>query len=288
MAGGVVEHLRGEFLEYLEKERGYSLHTIRAYRIDLDSYLGFLKETKRGGKNREDVIAFIASLVDRGRDRRTISRHLSTLRSFFKYLIKKKEMDKNPTLMIKAPKLKKKLPTFLTIEAINEVLLIPSSKRDRAILELLYSCGLRASELVNLDLSDIDFGEEVVRVIGKRNQERIIPIGRAAVKAITAYLNERPQVDDPALFLNRFGGRLSTRSLQNIVRKYLLRVATASGTNPHIIRHSFATHLLSRGADLKSVQELLGHTTISATQVYTHVSIDQLIKEYMKSHPRAE
>lgn len=227
-------------------------------------------------------------MVKQGFDRRTVSRRLSTLRSFFKFLVKNNFIDNDPTILIKAPKIKKRLPSFLTIEAINETLKIASSMRDRAILELLYSCGLRASELVGLNLTDVNLDEELVRVIGKGNRERIVPIGRVAIGAIKDYLKKRPKVDDTAIFLNRFGKRLSSRSLQTIVRKHLLQIATATGTNPHILRHTFATHLLSNGADLRSVQELLGHSSISSTQIYTHVSIDQLIREYKKSHPRAE
>ncbi|HIE05904.1 MAG TPA: tyrosine recombinase XerC [bacterium (Candidatus Stahlbacteria)] len=288
MAGAVTEHLKEEFLEYLKKERRYSLHTIRAYEHDIDIYLVFLSKTNRSGIEREDIIEFLSQLIENKRDRRTVSRWLSSLRSFFKFLINRGLIKKDPTLLIRAPHVKKRLPTFLTIESISDALRIPTSRRDRAIMELLYSCGLRAGELVNLNISDVDLEEEIVRVVGKGKKERIIPIGRPAIQAIREHLSERSEANDQALFLSRFGKRLSTRSLQSIVRKYLLQVATATGTNPHIIRHTFATHLLSRGADLRSVQELLGHKSISSTQIYTHVSIEQLIREYKKSHPRAE
>ena len=287
LAGGTLQSLIDEFLTYLAEEKGYSRHTIRAYRVDLEEYNQFLTTRKRSGERKADIVAFLAHLFDRGITRRSIGRKLSTLKSFYKFLIRTNRLEKDPTLLIKSPKQKRTLPPFLTIAAITEALSIPTNKRDGAILELLYSCGLRASELINLDLEDVDIENGQIRILGKRSRERILPIGRPALVALKEYLKVRGESDDPALFLNRSGRRLTTRSLQNIVRKYLLRVASATGTNPHIIRHSFATHLLARGADLRSVQELLGHQSISATQIYTHMTIEELIRIYQRAHPRA-
>ena len=288
LAGGVSQHLIEDFLEYLEKEKGGSIHTIRAYRSDLGDYLSFLTGEGREGIKREDILAYLGHLIALERNERSIGRRLTALRVFFKYLLRTGRIKNDPTVMIRPPRKKVKLPSFLSIDAMNEALEIPSSLRDRAILEVLYSCGLRAGELVGLDQSDVDFENETIRVQGKGGRERIIPIGKKALQAIRSYLNKRPGSADPALFLSRFRRRLTTRSLQNIVRKHLLKVATATGTNPHLIRHTFATHLISQGADLRSVQELLGHQSISATQIYTHVSIDELIREYRRAHPRAD
>jgi integrase/recombinase XerC len=194
--------------------------------------------------------------------------------------------------MIKTPKIKKHLPGFLTYQQVQEGL-EAENVRDRAIMETLYSCGLRASELVSLNVEDVRFSQDEIKVRGKGKKERIVPIGRVARDAITRYLQSTDSVKHHGsrhrpLFLNYRGKRLTTRSLQRIVRKYLSRVAQASGTNPHILRHSFATHLLENGADLRAVQELLGHASLSTVQIYTHLTTKRLKKIYTKAHPRAE
>ena len=201
----------------------------------------------------------------------------------------------NPTAGIRTPKIKKHLPGFLTYDQVEHALTI-TSPRDRAIMEVLYSCGLRAQELVSLRIVDIDLNRDEIRVKGKGNKDRIIPLGRIAKHAILDYIKVRADStksseqahSTPELFLNYRGGRLSTRSLQRIVKKYLLRVAQAAGTNPHILRHSFATHLLENGADLRAVQELLGHASLSTVQIYTHLTRQRLREIYLQKHPRAE
>jgi len=217
---------------------------------------------------------------------------LSTIKSFLNVLKKKGYTTENPAVMIKTPKVKKHLPGFLTYQQVQEGLKA-ENERDRAIMETLYSCGLRASELVGLNIEDIMFAQDEIKVRGKGNKERIIPIGRVARDSIARYLQSPSSVKHNRsghrpLFLNHRGKRLTTRSLQRIVRKSLGKVAKASGTNPHILRHSFATHLLENGADLRAVQELLGHASLSTVQIYTHLTTKRLKKIYDKAHPRAE
>ena len=290
-----AEYLSGklvDFINYLEKEKNYSGHTIRAYRKDIEVFFDFLRDKQILNVDGNVVSYYVAFLFKYGLDASTVARKLSSLKSFFKALKKMGLISDNPADVIKTPKKKKHLPGFLTYEQIEKSMQI-EDPRDRAIMELLYSCGLRASELTGLDVSDIDFHKEEVRVMGKGNKERILPLGRRAGEAILKYLRSREsrsgkQKTRTALFLNYRGGRLTSRSLQRIVRKHLIGVARASGTNPHILRHSFATHLLERGADLRAVQELLGHSSLSTVQIYTHLTTKRLKEIYKKAHPRAE
>jgi integrase/recombinase XerC len=280
------------FIEYLQKEKNYSGHTIRAYRNDVKGFIDLLNDKNIKEVDSNVVSYYVAYLLRYGLDSTTVARKLSSLKSFFKILKKLGFIKDNPADMIKTPKRKKHLPGFLTYEQIEDGFKI-EDPRDSAILELLYSCGLRASELTGLNVVDIDFGQEEVRVMGKGGKERILPIGRTAREAIRKYLTCRkvPEGSGPGktpLFLNYRGERLTTRSLQRIVRKHLMKVARASGTNPHILRHSFATHLLEQGADLRAVQELLGHASLSTVQIYTHLTMKRLKDIYTKAHPRAE
>ncbi len=279
------------FIDFLKKERNYSEHTLRNYRNDIEQFFSYLQEQKIEKFDKNYVSQYMAFLLKYGFDSRTAARRLSALRTFFKILKKLELIDNNPVVGIKTPKIKKHLPGFLTYGQIKEGFEV-SNKRDKAIMELLYSCGLRAGELVSLNLEDIDFNREEVRVKGKGRKERIVPLGRVAKISIMKYLAERDKQKKPgspsALFLNFRGGRLTTRSLQRIVNKYLKRLADASGTNPHILRHTFATHLLENGADLRGVQELLGHSSLSTVQIYTHLTTERLKKIYKNSHPRAE
>ncbi len=274
------------FILYLQKEKNYSPHTLRAYRKDLESFFHFLREQKIVDVDQNTITLFIGFLLKYGLDARTVARKLSTLKSFFKTLKKMDIITENPAVTIKTPKTKKHLPGFLTYDQIKQGLEI-SDPRDRAIMEILYSCGLRASELVGLNIDDIDFNRDEVRIKGKGNKQRIVPLGKAAKEAVLQYSKMR-ETNEPHLFLNYRGGRLSTRSLQRIVRKYLIKLAHAAGTNPHIIRHSFATHLLENGADLRAVQELLGHSSLSTVQIYTHLTTKRLKEIYFNKHPRAE
>lgn len=284
-----------EFISYLEKEKNYSPHTLRAYRSDLEHFFDYFRIKKITVIDSGVITMFIGFLLKYGMDSRTVARKLSCLKSFFKTMKRLGMIESNPAAAIRTPKTKKHLPGFLTYEQIEKAMLI-THPRDRAIMEVLYSCGLRASELVDLKIGDIDFNRNEVRVHGKGNKERITPIGTVAKDAVLEYLKvrtpasrRRSSAATPSnLFLNSRGRALTTRSLQRIVRKYLLKIARAAGTNPHILRHSFATHLLERGADLRAVQELLGHASLSTVQIYTHLTTRRLKEVYKKKHPRAE
>lgn len=284
-----------KFLVFLAKEKFFSAHTVRSYRVDLEQFFDFVND-RLGNKDlkamkREDIRDYLGFLLRYGYERRTAARKLSTIKSFFKFLVKEKITDFNPARDVKTPKIEKKLPGFLTQYQAQKALQIigddEASFRNRAILEVLYGAGLRAAELVGLDKENIDFTSEVMRVKGKGNKERIVPLGSYAKNAIKEYLDKRENKINPAIFLNQQGKRLTTRSVQNIVNKQLSKVSEVTGTNPHILRHSFATHLLERGADLRAVQELLGHASLSTTQIYTHLSVERLKKIYDQAHPRS-
>jgi integrase/recombinase XerC len=285
-----------QFLHYLSIEKNFSNHTHRAYQIDLSQFLEFLLD-RRNGKDigqvkREDIRDFIGYLLKYGYEKSSVARKLSSLKSFYKFLARKKITLSNPVRAIKTPKITKRLPGFLTQYQTQKILDISGtderSLRNRAIVEVLYGAGLRASELVGLNISDVDFYNEMILVKGKGGKERIVPLGSYAQKAVKEYLGIRRNKDNPAVFLNLQGRRITTRSVQTIVKRLISRVSEASHTNPHTLRHSFATHLLERGADLRAVQELLGHSSLSATQIYTHLSVERLKKIYDKAHPRAE
>jgi tyrosine recombinase XerC len=280
-----------DFINYIRKEKNYSEHTIRAYQKDIEVFVEFLNDDNITQIDSNVVSYYIAFLLKYGFDKTTVARKLSSLKSFFKTLKKMGMISENPADVIRTPKKKKHLPGFLTYEQIEESLKI-EDPRDSAIMEVLYSCGLRASELTGLNIDDVDTHQEEIRVMGKGGKERILPLGRRAREAVLKYLRNRKRQEGGGakapLFLNYRGRRLTTRSLQRIVRKHLLKVARASGTNPHILRHSFATHLLERGADLRAVQELLGHASLSTVQIYTHLTTKRLKDIYSKAHPRAE
>lgn len=238
-----------------------------------------------------DVRDFLAALLRYGYERKSASRKLSSTKSFLRYLVRTGVLGTNPARSVKGPRLEKRLPGFLTQFQVQQALSPPDDNetalRDHAIIETIYGSGLRASELVGLDTDSIDYEAETVRVRGKGNKERILPLGRTEATAIKTYLSARRHKEAKAIFLNQRGGRLTTRSVQNIVRRVLSRVSGAAATNPHALRHAFATHLLERGADLKAVQELLGHSSLSTTQVYTHLTVERLRKVYDRCHPRS-
>ena len=281
LAGAVAD-----FLAYIEKEKNYSVLTVRAYRADLAQFLSYAADRNWTMIGRNEVSQFVFSLMKYGLDSRSVARKLSGLKSFFKFLVAMGRLERNPAHSIKTPKIKKRLPKFLTITQADAAMEMPTKSRDKAMLEMLYSCGLRAAELAGLDVGDIDFPGGVVRVMGKGRKQRVVPFGTKARWALLRYLKERPD-KAKALFLNVRGGRLTTRSLQRIVRSYLVKLAEVTGTSPHVLRHSFATHLLERGADLRAVQELLGHASLSTVQIYTHLSIERLKELYRQAHPRA-
>lgn len=284
------------FLTFLSQEKNFSVHTARSYQVDLSQFLEFLVDRKAGKDlskvKREDIRDFIGYLLKYGYERSSVARKLSSLKSLYKFLVRRKIISVNPVRAVKTPKITKKLPGFLTQYQTQKIMDITGyderSLRNKAIMEILYGAGLRASELVGLNVDDVDTHNQVVLVKGKGSKERIIPLGSYALNAIKEYMAIRKDKTNLALFLNRQGKRLTTRSVQTIVKRLISRVADASHTNPHTLRHSFATHLLERGADLRAVQELLGHSSLSATQVYTHLSVERLKKIYNKAHPRAE
>lgn len=280
-----IERL-SDFIEYLEKEKNYSPHTVRAYKRDLETFFEFLDEQHYDDVDHTVIIYFIGFMMKYGLDARTVARKLSSLKSFFRVLKKMGYIEKNPAAEVRTPKVKRHLPGFLTYEQVQRGLDL-DNPRDKAIMEILYSCGLRASEVVGLDSGDVDLHRDEVKVRGKGRKQRIVPLGREVKNAIARYLKERKHTGEH-LFANYRGDRLTTRSIQRIVRKSLIRLARASGTNPHILRHSFATHLLESGADLRAVQELLGHASLSTVQIYTHVTTKRLREIYRKKHPRAE
>jgi len=289
------------FLRYQSDVRQLSPHSLRAYRIDLDQFLAFLADKGIGDLARVDrlaVRAFLAWLRASGHANRTIARKIATLRAFYKFLCREGLCTTNPLLAVRGPKIEHRLPHYLATEEVARLLAAPDPStiqglRDHAILETLYSTGLRAGELAALDVDGVDFVSEVVRVIGKGRKERICPLGSHAVAALAAYLSARGISKSRAAFtrqplwLNRFGRRLTTRSLQRLLAKYIAAAGLRKRASPHTLRHSFATHLLERGADLRSVQELLGHASIASTQIYTHLTVRRLKQVYEKAHPRA-
>ncbi len=280
-----------KFFIYLEIEKNYSAHTILNYRIDLEEFLVFLGRTPVESVEYPDLRRFLAQLKGRNLKPRTLARKLSSLRSFFKFLQRENVIQSNPAKLLVTPKLDKPLPHFMTEEETVQLIESPkigkiNSLRDKAIFEVLYSTGIRVSELVGLNVDDVDFFGNIIKVMGKGKKERMVPVGDQALTVLKEYLDTR-KADNKFVFANKGGTRLSDRSVRNIINKYILQKALSQHVTPHMFRHSFATHLLDHGADLRSVQELLGHVNLSTTQIYTHLTTDKLKKVYDKAHPRA-
>lgn len=283
------------FIDYLKIEKNASEHTIINYSGDLRDFGKFLGDVSLENVTYLLLRRYLAHMRQKNYSKRTIARKLASLRSFFSFLFREGYMKSNPAASVVTPKLDKKLPVFLDADEVAKLIEAPDSKelggsRDRAILETLYSTGIRVGELVGLSVSDIDFIGGAVKVSGKGKKQRIAPIGDKAIRAIRDYLSKRVRgkpSGKKAVFLNKNGGRLSDRSVRRVVGKYIKLVALREDISPHTLRHSFATHLLNRGADLRSVQELLGHMNLSTTQIYTHVSTKKLKEAYEKAHPRA-
>ncbi|MFC1674486.1 tyrosine recombinase XerC [Candidatus Omnitrophota bacterium] len=286
-----MERYIDKFTRYLEIEKNYSRHTILNYRLDLEDFKDFLQ-----GKQVESVDylflrKYLAALKERGLSNRTVSRRISSLRSFFKFLTRENYLKSNPIVSLSSPKLDKHLPSFLTEDEVSKLIgaVIPKDEaglRDRTVLETFYSTGIRISELVGLNVDDLDLIGCIVKVRGKGKKERVVPIGDKAVSAIREYLDKRKKKTE-VLFLNKSGSRISDRGVRNIIKKYIRLTSIKQDVSAHTLRHSFATHLLNRGADLRSVQELLGHANLSTTQIYTHLTTEKLKNVYDKAHPRA-
>ena len=299
----MIDKLSLEFITKLEHEKGFSEHTLRAYHKDLLQFDNFLKSEKRVSLesiNHLLLRKFLAVLRSKNYSKTTVARKLASIRSFFKFLIQKGELVSNPFEMLRTPKQDKKLPHFLSINEVDLLLKTPDRSnvmglRDMAILETLYSTGIRVSEVVGLDENNIDFFAGMIKVQGKGKKERLVPIGSHALKAINEYIDSKSKSrrngkrqgnSSGPLFLNKFGDRLTARSVARSLDKYLKMSGVNLLTSPHTFRHSYATHLLDKGADLRAVQELLGHSNLSTTQVYTHVTTERLKSVYDKSHPR--
>jgi integrase/recombinase XerC len=335
-----MKEILGEFLEHLRLNENASAHTVRAYESDLTQFLAFLAE--RAGRRRADLTVgdfdhanvreFLADLTRRGNTRSSAARKLAAIRTFGRYLRREGLLEGDPAALVGTPKREQRLPAHLGEAEMTALLEMPDvssplGRRDRAILELFYASGLRLSELVGLDIGDVNLAGRMVRVLGKGGKERIVPFNRTTEAALRAWLRdretfvaaeappaprteqpriERPRIERPRktlsyqprktrttrggrapLFLNYQGGRLSTRSVDRLVRKYVAACSTRFGLSPHALRHSFATHLLERGADLRAIQELLGHARLSTTQRYTHLNAAQLLETYKKAHPKA-
>ncbi|MDD3088727.1 MAG: tyrosine recombinase XerC [Candidatus Omnitrophica bacterium] len=285
----------GRFASYLSVEKNFSPHTLRGYQTDLKELALLLGEKEVKDVTHIDIRRFLADLKRRNNSKRTVVRKLAAIRSFFKYLVREKAINISPADSVFTPKLDRKLPEFLDPEKTLRLITAPSLQersgaRDRAILEILYSTGMRVSEVAGLNRSDVDLISGSVKVRGKGKKERLAMLGRESQKSLREYLRVRRSeggLDKPAVFLNNKGTRLTDRSIRRIVDKYVLKASIGQKISPHSIRHSFATHLLNNGADLRSVQELLGHKNLSTTQIYTHLGSQRIKDMYDKAHPRA-
>jgi integrase/recombinase XerC len=293
-----------DFLTHLGLEKNSSTQTVKSYREDLTQALGFLREQlKKSSVEPRDwttrsLRSFVAWLHEQGYAKTTVSRRLAAVRSFGKFLCRQGVLKSNPAEALHGPRQDKKLPHFLTVADVRRLLSappdgLPLGRRDRAILETLYSAGLRVSELVGLNVADVDLSDGVCVVRGKGKKERLALLGGPAKQALAAWLADRSALlaerkrESPAVFVNMAGGRLTTRSVGRLLAKYLKQAGLDPRTTPHTLRHSFATHMLDAGADIRGVQELLGHKSLSTTQVYTHVTTARLRQSYHKAHPRA-
>ena len=306
-----MEQLLTQFLEHLRYERNVSEHTLRNYQSDLEQFVDHIAPAhqKNGKRNFPELTdidhitirEWLATLHTAQKKKSSIARKLAALRTFFQFLVREGVVEQNPAKLIATPRLEKKLPKHLSIEDAIKFIETPDTetdlgKRDRAMLELMYATGVRVAELTKLNLGHIDFRNRLIRVTGKRRKERIVPFGEPALDALKAYLDVRDALlnhapvserEPEALFLNYQGTRITTRSVGRMVDKYIRVCAGRYDISPHALRHSFATHLLDSGADLRDIQELLGHARLSSTQIYTHVSMEKLIQVYDKAHPKA-
>lgn len=306
-----MEQLLTQFLDHLRYERNVSEHTLRNYESDLEQFLSYLAppHPKTGKRTLPELTAidhitireWLATLHTAQKKKASIARKLAALRTFFQFLVREGVLEMNPAKLVATPRQDKKLPVHLSVEEAIKFIETPDAstdlgKRDRCMLELMYATGVRVAELTRMDLGDIDFKNRLIRVTGKRRKERIVPFGEPALDALRSYLDIREKFlnaapvslrEPEALFLNYQGTRITTRSVGRMVEKYIGICSGRFDISPHALRHSFATHLLDSGADLRDIQELLGHARISTTQIYTHVSMEKLIQVYDKAHPKA-
>ena len=299
-----------DFLKHLKYERNLSEHTLRNYESDLVQFYDYVAPPNSDGERREvnlhsidnlTIREYMATLYEKKKKKSSIHRKVATLRTFFRFMCREGVLENNPAMLVTSPRVERTLPTHLNIQDMIRFIETPETetvlgKRDRAILELLYASGVRVSELVGLNLTDIDFTRMSLRVKGKGRKERIVPFGKHAKAALEIYLGVRgellveadPDDRDPlAVFMNYQGTRITTRSVGRMIDKYVKQCADLHHISPHSLRHSFATHLLDAGADLRTIQELLGHARLTTTQNYTHVSTDKLMEVYDKAHPKA-
>ncbi len=289
-----------DFLTHLNDERGLTQNTIQNYRRDLANLSEFLETTAWNKVSSHQVRSFVATSHRKGASGKSLQRALSAIRTFFHYLIREHRASINPAIDIATPKTAKKLPRTLDTDQVAQLLNAPAREwhnmRDHAIMELFYSSGLRLSELVGANITSIDFDESTIRVLGKGRKERLVPVGKEAINALKTWLTIRQDLprkkallkEPEALFLNESGGRLGQRSVQNRVKEWALKRGLPGNLHPHMLRHSFASHMLESSQDLRAVQELLGHADISTTQIYTHLDFQHLADVYDKAHPRAQ
>jgi len=295
-----MQEVFNKYVNYLEAERRASPYTVRNYTTDLLGFFDFLKTKKISSLkevDRHTLRDYLSHLMEQGIVKASIARKLSAIRSFYRYLVREKIVPVNPAAATSSPKLDKRLPSFLTPEEMARLLQAPDLStpqglRNRALIELLYASGIRVSELVNLDLEQVNFDTDEIRVWGKGSKERVVLMGKPAAAALMTYLSQaRPKLlgnkRSSALFVNRYGGRLIGRRVQRILEKYAGLAGINKRVYPHLLRHTFATHLLDGGAGLRVVQELLGHASLSSTQIYTHVTKSQAKKVYLSAHPMA-
>jgi len=287
------------FCDYLQHQKRYSIHTVNAYQKDLEQFQQYLQSEFETESFKEVSSSFIRSwivqLIEEDISPRTINRKISSLKSFYKYLLKNKTVDKNPLAKVITPKTSKRLPVFVGEQEIDNLFKNIEynndyeGKRDQLILELFYATGVRLSELIELKLNSINFSNNTIKVLGKRNKERIIPIGNNLSQLIKEYIKERENLNnkEPQFFLTKVGKKMYPKLVYSIVNSYLSQVTTVSKKSPHVLRHTFATHMLNNGADLNTIKEILGHANLSATQVYTHNTIEKLKNIHKQAHPKA-
>jgi integrase/recombinase XerC len=288
--------LQNKFITYLSSEKRFSEHTIKSYNTDLKQFISFLSSEFQiideiNEISFQIIRTWIASLLEKGLSPRSVNRKISTLKTYFKFLIREGKLIENPMMKVVAPKSKKRLPVFVEEDQIasllNEVQFEEGfvGQRNRLIIELFYVTGIRLSELINIKISDVDFNNQSIKVLGKRNKERIIPLSSTTINSLNNFIENNQK--NHFLFTNLDGMKLYTKLVYRLVNKYIAKISSVNKKSPHILRHTFATHMLNNGADINAIKELLGHANLSATQVYTHNTIEKLKTVYKQAHPRA-